>query len=156
MPSGISFNNSALPVLKSTLLSFEDMIVSFTFKPSGAIIYLFSLSSYWINAILDDLFGSYSIEVTLPAILNLFLLKSISLYLLLCPPPLLLDVIRPRLFLPPVFFRGFVKLLSGRFLVISSNEDTDIYLLLGVSGFSFLIAIKILHQLNLTYRLCAM
>ena len=63
--------------------------------PSGAIIYLLSPSLYSTKAILDDLFGSYSMPIIVPIISNLFLLKSINLYLLLWPPPLLLEVILP-------------------------------------------------------------
>ena len=64
-----------LPVLNGILFSIDDIILSPTFIPSGARIYLFSESLYSTKAILDDLFGSYSIEKTSPLTSNLFLLK---------------------------------------------------------------------------------
>ena len=51
------------------------------------------------------LLGSYSTAITF-ASSEFVLLKSIILYLLLCPPPLNLEVTLPWLFLPPDFFIG--------------------------------------------------
>ena len=48
------------------------------------------------------LFGSYSIVATLPGTPLLFLLKSITRYFCLAPPPICLTVVLPELFLPPV------------------------------------------------------
>ena len=48
------------------------------------------------------LFGSYSIEATFPVTPILFLLKSITRYFFLAPPPICLTVNFPWLFLPPV------------------------------------------------------
>ena len=61
--------------------------------------------------------GSYSTVITFPGISYLSRLKSINLYLLLCPPPLRLIVILPVLFLPPLFLRALVKLFSTAFEV---------------------------------------
>lgn len=97
----------------------------------------------------EDRFGSYSIENTLAAIFNLFLLKSMMRYLLLCPPPLNRVVILPKLFLPPDFFSGAVKDFSGVVFVISSNDETLLNLVPGVTGLYFLNAIIILYQPSL-------
>ena len=69
-------NKVVFPVLNGTT-SFDEIILFPTFNPSGAIIYLFSLSEYLTRAILDDLFGSYSIDSIIPEKSNLFRLKSI-------------------------------------------------------------------------------
>src|SRR3989344_2562919 len=64
-------------------------------------------------AILAVLFGSYSIEKTLPGTLTLLCLKSISLYNLLWPPPLRLLVILPLLFLPHDLINPLVADFKG-------------------------------------------
>ena len=107
------FKTCTITSFKSILLSLDEITVLFTLIPSGAKIYFLSPSSYSTRAILADLFGSYSTEITFPEISSLFLLKSIILYLLLWPPPLLLEVILPKLFLPPVFLRATVNFLSA-------------------------------------------
>jgi len=97
-----------------------------TFKPFGAIIYLFSPSAYLIKAILDDLFGSYSIEATVPSTLSLSLLKSMIRYFLFAPPPRCLTVIRPELLRPPFFLRVTSNDFSGVVEVISSFVNVDL------------------------------
>merc|ERR1712151_751642 len=89
----------------------------------GCKIYLFSPSIKCTNAIRAFLFGSYSIELTIAGTLYLFRLKSIKRYCFLCPPPLCLIVITPRLFLP--FCRWFfrIKLFSGLPVVISEKDE---------------------------------
>ena len=75
-----------------------------------------------------DLFGSYSIVLTLAGISSLFLLKSMILYFLLTPPPLKRTVVLPVLFLPPFDFKSVVNDFYGLSVVISSNVETDIFL----------------------------
>src|SRR5208283_5192752 len=77
-----------------------------------------------MRAMLADLFGSYSMAATRPGTSSLLLLKSMIRYFRLWPPPICLVVIRPTLFLPPVFFLGTTRDFSGFFLVISSKEET--------------------------------
>ena len=55
---------------------------------SGAMIYAFSPSSYWISAIFALRLGSYSIPITVATTPSFCLLKSIILYFCLFPPPL--------------------------------------------------------------------
>ena len=105
------FNGRQFPSLISTLSPEE--ILSPTEIFLGDKIYLNSPSSYLISDIKADLFGSYSFLITSALISNLFLLKSISLYFLFTPPPFLLDVILPWLFLPPDDLIGFVRDLNG-------------------------------------------
>ena len=62
--------------------------VSPTFNFTGARMYLLSPSIYLIKAILDVLFGSYSIDSTTPGTSYLSLLKSTILNLLFTLPPL--------------------------------------------------------------------
>ena len=54
------------------------VIISPTFNPSGDSIYDQSPSLYLINARLEERFGSYWIESTIPSTPNLDLLKSIN------------------------------------------------------------------------------
>ena len=65
------------------------------------------------------------------------LLKSINLYFLFTPPPILLDVIRPWLFLPPVDFLELRSDLSGFDLVISLKSPETCPLIPGVTGLIF-------------------
>ena len=74
--------------------------------------YLYS-SSYLISAIKAVLLGSYSSFSTTPTESILSLLKSIFLYNLLCPPPRLLDVILPLLFLPDFEGKPSVSFFIG-------------------------------------------
>ncbi len=75
--------------------------------------YLFSPSLYVTNEMLADLFGSYSIVVTIAGMPSLFLLKSIILYLRLTPDPLCLTVIDPELLRPALDFNGANNYFSG-------------------------------------------
>src|SRR3990167_8466804 len=59
MPGGIFLSVRVLPGLISTS-DMLDITISPTFNPFGQSIYLLSLSSYLTSAILEDLFGSYS------------------------------------------------------------------------------------------------
>ena len=93
VPSGIDDRGIEFPILGSTFS--PDTTLSPTFKPFRATMYLFSPSSNFVNAIKADLLGSYSIVKTSASSLNLSLLKSISLYFFLWPPPLNFIVIRP-------------------------------------------------------------
>ena len=90
--------------------------------PLVAITYRQSPSTYLTNAILADLFGSYSIETTSPETSFLERLKSIILNLLLCPPPLCLTVILPAAFLPAFLFKGLRRDFFGLEVVRSSEE----------------------------------
>src|SRR6056300_914711 len=83
------------------------------------------------------LFGSYSIPATLAGIPSLILLKSITLYFCLCPPPLWRDVIRPLLFLPPEDFLDSSNDFSGFFFVISLKSVETCPLIPGVTGLIF-------------------
>ena len=58
----MSFMNNAFPTLISAPSPETTVIPSV--RPSGAIIYAFTPSSYWIRAMFADLFGSYSIPIT--------------------------------------------------------------------------------------------
>ena len=55
------------------------------------------------------LFGSYSIDATVPGTPSLSLLKSITRYFLFSPPPWCLTVILPWLLRPPFFFNVKVE-----------------------------------------------
>ena len=110
-------SGSALPTLISAFSPLSILLP--TFKPFGAIIYLFSPSAYWIKAMLAVLFGSYSIEATVPTTPSLSLLKSIIRYFLFAPPPRCLTVILPWLLRPPFFFNVTTNDFSGLLLVIS-------------------------------------
>ena len=100
--------------------------------------YFFSPSLYSNRAINAVRLGSYSIDLTSAETSNLFLLKSITLYLFLCPPPIWREVILPLLFLPPELFFGSNKLFSGLSVVIASNPLTTLKRWAGVIGFNFL------------------
>ena len=114
-----------------------DKISSPTFNLFGAIIYLLSPSLYNTSMICADLFGSYSNLSILPGTSYLFLLKSITLYFCLCPPPTCLVVILPVLFLPPVFLRAVVRCFSGLCFVTSEKSLRDAKRLPGEVGFKF-------------------
>src|SRR5690554_2778480 len=88
-------------------------------------------------------FGSYSIVATLPGILSLFLLKSITRYFLLLPPPTCLTVMRPVLLRPPDLFSGVNSDFSGVLVVISSNVNTVILRRPLVVALYFLTAIRL-------------
>ena len=74
---------------------------------------------------LAERFGSYSMCVTtawMPS--RSFRLKSMSRYIRLWPPPRCRHVMNPWWFLPPVFFKGAVRLFSGfLFLSVSSEKS---------------------------------
>src|SRR3990167_4780370 len=78
--------------------------MSFSFRPSGAKIYLFSPSSYCTKAISLVLFGSYSIPITLPRMPVFSLLKSTARRYLLCSPPWCRTETRPETSRPDCFF----------------------------------------------------
>ena len=110
-----------LEVHELTALFLVNFLLNIIFAPImgkvvqffGERIYLNSPSSYFISEINEDLLGSYSFLITSALISNLFLLKSIILYFLFTPPPILRDVILPWLFLPPVECFAFVSVLYG-------------------------------------------
>ena len=145
VPKGISLKGSAFPISGATPAP-EDTSCP-TCKPFGAITYLFSPSAYTNNAIKAVLFGSYWIESTVAATPCLSLLKSITRYLLLWPPPFWRMVIFPWLFLPPDFFNGASKLFSGLSAVMASNPFTTLKRCPGVIGFNFLTDISCLYRL---------
>ena len=93
VPNGIADNGIQLPTDGFTLS--PETTDCPTFKPFGAIMYLFSPSSNFISAIKAERFGSYSILKTSAFSSFLSLLKSTSLYFFLCPPPLNFIVILP-------------------------------------------------------------
>ena len=142
---------SAFPTLISA--SGPEKILSPTFSPLGAMMYLFSPSAYTIKAMFAVLLGSYSIVATLPAISSLFLLKSMILYLALAPPPLCLTVILPLEFLPACFLRATVSDFSGLDAVISSKVETVIPLKPGEVGLYFLIPILCLPPITSSGRI---
>src|SRR5574344_1381009 len=79
---------------------------------------------------------------TFPTTPSLFLLKSITRYFFLFPPPICLVVITPWLFLPPVLLNETTNDFSGVLLVvISSNVVLVIARRLAVVGLYVLIAI---------------
>jgi len=77
VPTGISFSFKAFPGTISAPA--PEITFSPTDSLSGAIIYLFSPSTYVKSAILAVLFGSYSMADTVAGIPSLSLLKSIIL-----------------------------------------------------------------------------
>src|SRR4249920_3230432 len=94
-----------------------------------------------MSAMKQVLFGSYSIEFTIPGTPGLLRLKSMRRYCCLCPPPMYLMARWPELFLPPVFLAGTSKLFSGVDLVSSTKEFTILNRVPGVTGLNFLVAI---------------
>ena len=77
----------------------------------------------YVQAVATNTINIYAkfVAETFAGIPSLSLLKSITRYLLLWPPPIYRIVIRPLLFLPPDFFSGWIKDFSGSALVIVSN-----------------------------------
>src|SRR5262245_44275076 len=127
MPRGILPIGRQLPTRASA--SGPDDTVSPARRPSGARMYAFSPSVYWMSAMRADRFGSYSIDSTLADTPSLvFRLKSIRRYIFLCPPPRNRMVTMPWLFRPPFFLRGTSSDFSGLFsrgLVHSAKSLTD-------------------------------
>ena len=121
---------SAFPTLISA--SGPEKILSPTFSPLGAMIYLFSPSAYTIKAMFAVLLGSYSI---------------------VAPPPLCLTVILPLEFLPACFLRATVSDFSGLDAVISSKVETVIPLKPGEVGLYFLIPILCLPPITSSGRI---
>ena len=107
VPTGISLSANELP--KLIVGSFPLYILWPTLSPNGAIIYDFFPLSDCIKAILALLLGSYWMDSTKYDDLLSPLSKSIILYFLLCPPPLLRTLILPELLLPAFLFKGFSK-----------------------------------------------
>src|SRR5450830_1409438 len=96
----------------------------------------------------DERLGSYSMLATFAGIESLSRLKSITLYILLCPPPRCLTVNLPWAFLPPVLFIGWMSAFSGSVFVISSKPATVTKRRPGDVGLNFLIATGV-HLLHL-------
>ena len=136
VPTGMLLIGKQLPFLIATLS--PDIIFSPTLMFLGEIIYLCSPSSYFTKEINADLFGSYSFLITSAEISVLVRLKSINLYFLLTPPPILLDVILPWLFLPPVEFIFFVNVLWGFSLDNSFLDTKTVPLNPGVIGLNLI------------------
>src|SRR4051794_29351457 len=114
MPSGMRFSGRQLPTRGSA--SGPLMTLSSAFSPSGARMYAFSPSSYWIRAMRAVRFGSYSMEMTVAATPSLRRLKSMRRYIRLCPPPRNRDVTTPWKLRPPFFLSGLSSDFSGFFL----------------------------------------
>src|SRR3989338_8306474 len=112
-------------------------ILSPTFSSNGARIYDFAPSEYWIKAIREERLGSYSIANTSASISIRSRLKSIKRYIRLCPPPRNRVVMRPYIFRPPDFFKGFNKDFSGLDLVISAKSEMTVCLNQFVVGLNF-------------------
>src|SRR5450755_4660282 len=91
--------------------------------------------------------GSYSMDATLAGIPILSRLKSIMRYACLAPPPRNRDEIRPSLLRPPVRFLPSTNDFSGRSLVISSRETTEVKRRDGVVGLYFFIG-----MVSVSYR----
>src|SRR5829696_6915372 len=127
MPRGTRPSGRQLPTRGSASGPLDT--VSPALSPSGARMYAFSPSVYWMSAIQADRFGSYSIDRTLAATPSfLFRLKSIRRYIFLCPPPRNRTVMTPWLFRPPFFGLGTRSDFSGllvRGKVHSAKSDTD-------------------------------
>lgn len=119
--SGISFNCFLFP---GAMIALSPQItVSPTLMFFQANTYLFSPSAKLSNAILEVLYGSYSILAIFAGILSLsYPLKSINLYNLLCHPPIDLETAFPELFLPPVLPNVLTSFFSGLFLVSSEKS----------------------------------
>ena len=123
-----NFKGLLFMILAALFFALNDTIVKFAVKEIEDNSSLFTI--VFIRGMLP--------QATRPGISNLSRLKSISLYLRLCPPPRRRIVIRPELFLPPLFRKGVVKLFSGLSVVKSAKSGRDANREPGVTGFNCL------------------